>query len=239
MAGPVSPVSTSDAVADYIREQIHNGDFEPGDRLPPQRELAQSLAVSRVSVGQALQDLVAAGYLEIRRGGSGGAFVTQLSYPIETWRRRLRNQMSELDELVDFRIAVESRVAYLAAMRSTRTELAEMRAAIRSMRAIARSDPRGRRAFRRSDAEFHEALGRAGRNERLNRTVREARHEMFIPFATFRFDEPIDAVLADHQVIYEAVRDGNRELAAELMSTHIRRTREQLRAFVIGDESIP
>src|SRR5690625_4121270 len=132
----VSPVSTSVAVAGYIRDWIHAGNYGAGDRLPPQRELAELLGVSRVSVREGLKPLVEAGYLEMRRGASGGAFVTELTQPIEAWRRKLRNQMGELDDVVEFRVAVESRVAYLAALRSTRTELAEMRSAIRATRAI-------------------------------------------------------------------------------------------------------
>lgn len=219
-------------MADYIRDRIHADDYGPGDRLPPQRELAESLGVSRVSVREGLKSLVDDGYLEVHRGPSGGAFVTELLKPIETWRRRLQNQMGELDDLVDFRVAVESNVAYLAAMRSTRSELAEMRAAIRAMRSVNNATEHNRRAYRVADERFHDALGRAGRNDRLNRAVHDARNEMFVPYATLRFDEPIDAVVGDHQAIYEAVRDGESARASALMTEHIRRTRVQLREFV-------
>lgn len=227
----VSPVSTSVAVAGNIRDRIHVGEYEPGDRLPPQRELAGLLGVSRVSVREGLRLLVEDGYLQVRRGSAGGAFVTELSQPAEAWRSRLRSQVGELDDLVDFRIAVESRVAYLAAMRSTRADLTRMRAAIRSMRAIAHVNT-GHHAFRLADAEFHLALARGGRNERLGRAVTEARKEMFIPYDMLSFDEPRDAVLTDHQTIYETIRDGDSVAAANLMAEHIQRTREQLISFV-------
>ena len=232
MSRPVSPVSTSVAVAGHIRGWIHAGEYGPGDRLPPQRELADLLEVSRVSVREGLKFLVDAGYIEVRRGSAGGAFVTELSQPAEAWRRRLRSQMGELDDLVDFRVAVESRVAYLAAMRSTRSDLTRMRAAIRNMRAISNEDAHSHRSFRLADGDFHEALARGARNERLQRSVLDARNEMFIPYDMLSFDEPRDAVLADHQAIYEAVRDGQSGPAAELMAEHIQRTREQLRSFV-------
>src|SRR5699024_8183745 len=122
-----SSVSTGAAVSNYIREEIHSGTYGPGDRLPPQRELAELLGVSRVSVQEGLKHLVERGYLDVRRGASGGSFVTELSGPAERWRRRLRDRAVELDGLVDFRIGVEARVAALAAMRCTRTQLAEMR----------------------------------------------------------------------------------------------------------------
>jgi len=231
VSSSVSPISTSEAVASHIRDRIHGGEYAPGDRLSPQRELATLLGVSRVSVREGLKLLVEDGYLNIRRGSAGGAFVTELSQPAEAWRRRLRNQRSELDDLVDFRIAVESRVAHLAALRSTRSDLTEMRAAMRQMRVIA-DESNGHHAFRRADAEFHSALGSAGRSGRLNRAVEEARSEMFIPYDMLSFDEPRAAVLTDHQAIYEAVRDGVPTRAASLMAEHIQRTREQLLSFV-------
>jgi GntR family transcriptional regulator, transcriptional repressor for pyruvate dehydrogenase complex len=218
-------------VAQNLRNRIHGGEYGPGDRLPPQRELAGLLGVSRVSVREGLRLLIEDGYLQIRRGSAGGAFVTELSQPAEAWRSRLRSRVGELDDLVDFRIAVESRVAYLAAMRSTRADLSRMRAAIRSMRAIADAST-GHHAFRLADAEFHQALARGGRNERLARAMTDARTEMFIPYDMLSFDEPREAVLADHQAIYEAVRDGDSVAAGNLMADHIQRTREQLVSFV-------
>jgi DNA-binding FadR family transcriptional regulator len=231
VARSVSPVSTSVAVARDIRDRIHVGEYAPGDRLPPQRELAGLLGVSRVSVREGLRMLIEDGYIKVTRGSAGGAFVTELSQPAEAWRSRLRSRVGELDDLVDFRIAVESRVAHLAAMRSTRADLSRMRAAIRGMRAIADAS-NGHHAFRLADAEFHMALARGARNERLTRAMTEARKEMFIPYDMLSFDEPREAVLADHQAIYEAVRDGGSTAAGELMAEHIQRTREQLVSFV-------
>lgn len=218
-------------MAVHIRKRIHVGEYAPGDRLPSQRELAAMLGVSRVSVREGLRVLVDEGYIRVSRGSAGGAFVTELTQPAESWRRRLRSQLGELDDLVDFRIAVESRIAYLAAMRSSRTDLNRLRAAIRLMRAID-NEATGHLAFRLADAEFHSALARGARNERLNRAVLDARNEMFIPYDMLSFDEPREAVLADHLAIYEAVRDGQAAVASDMMAEHIQRTRKQLLSFV-------
>jgi GntR family transcriptional repressor for pyruvate dehydrogenase complex len=233
---PVSPITKSEAVARRLRESIHVGDYAPGDRLPPQRELATLLGVSRVSVREGLRLLVDEGYVQVRRGSAGGAFVTELAQPADELRRRLRNQRGELDDLVQFRIAVEGRLAHLAAMRSTRQDLAAIREAMRHMRAIT-NDSQGHLAFRRADAEFHTALGSAGRNDLLNHAVQDARSKMFIPYDILTFDEPRAAVQADHQAIYEAVRDGDAAAAARLMTEHIQRTHKQLLSFV-GEDSL-
>ncbi len=232
MAFVVSPVLTSDVVAAHLRQRIHAGEFSPGDRLPAQRDLAEQLGVARVSVREGIRQLVDSGYLDVRRGASGGAFVTQLSRPLEAWRQRLRSMAGELDELIDFRSAVEAKAASLAAERASRAELAEMRAAMKAMRALRSPGREPRTAFRQADGLFHDALSRAARNRRLEAVIREARIELFTPYDLLTFDEPLKPVIDDHQAIYEAVRDGDSVRAALLMSEHVEHTRLQLRSFV-------
>jgi len=230
----VAAVTTPEAVATYLRQRIHAGDYSPGDRLPPQRDLAEQLGVARVSVREGIRQLVDSGYLQVRRGAAGGAFVTELSQPLEAWRQRLRSMAGELDELIDFRSALEAKAAALAARRASRSDLAEMRTALKTMRALRSPGGEARTAFRQADGQFHDALARAARNRRLDRVIREARLELFTPYDLLSFDEPIQPVLDDHQAIYEAVRDGDSGRAAELMAEHVEHTRQQLRSFVNG-----
>lgn len=233
MPGSVSAITTSVAVAAHIRERIHSGDYGLGDRLPPQRVLAERLRVARVSVQEGIRQLVAQGYLEVRRGASGGAFVTGLEKPLEAWRRRLRSRVGELDELIDFRIAVEGRVAYLAAQRRTRSELTMMRNAIRVLEDIRAGEGDNRQVFRSADSKFHFALSRAAHNERLDRALREARVALFTPYDLLEFDEPVHDVTEDHQAIYLAVRDADPSRAERLMAEHVAHTREQLLSFIV------
>lgn len=230
----MAAVLTSEAVAAHLKSLILAGNYSPGDRLPTQRELAEQLGVARVSVREGIRQLVDSGYLEVRRGAVGGAFVTELSRPLEAWRRRLQSMAGELDELIDLRIALESRAAALAAERATRADLVEMRAALKVMR-VPRSPERDSRTdFRHADGLFHDALSRAARNSRLNAAIREARLELFTPYDLLSFEEPVRAVLEDHQAIYAAVRDGDSGRAATLMAEHVEHTRQQLRSFVNG-----
>lgn len=61
-------------------------------------------------------------------------------------------------------------------------------------------------------------------NERLSRSVRDARNEMFIPYDMTSFDEPRGGVLADHRAVNEAVREEDSIEAAQLMAEHVRQT---------------
>src|SRR5262249_30137061 len=62
-------------VVDQLRRAIHNGAFGPGDKFPPERELSKQLGVSRASVREAIRVLEGEGYVETRRGASGGIIV--------------------------------------------------------------------------------------------------------------------------------------------------------------------
>jgi DNA-binding FadR family transcriptional regulator len=225
-------VLTSEAVAAHLKRLILAGNYTPGDRLPAQRDLAEQLGVARVSVREGIRQLVDGGYLEVRRGAAGGAFVTGLSRPLEAWRQRLRSMAGELDELIDFRIAVEARAASLAAERASRADLAALRTAVRAMRNCRPAAGEPRAAFRQADSQFHDALCDASRNRRLTAAIREARLELFTPYDLLTYDEPVEPVLDDHQAIYEAVRDGDSLRAGALMTEHIEHTRQQLRSFV-------
>ena len=73
---PVTVARASSSIADQIRSAIVTGRLTAGERLPPERELAEQFGVSRVTVRDALRALEAMGLIEVRVGARGGAFVT-------------------------------------------------------------------------------------------------------------------------------------------------------------------
>src|SRR5919197_4975332 len=73
---PVAVARASSAIADQIREAIVTAKLPQGERLAPERELAEQFGVSRVTVRDALRALEAMGLIEVRVGARGGAFVT-------------------------------------------------------------------------------------------------------------------------------------------------------------------
>src|ERR1700751_3441749 len=76
MFSPVNVDRVSQVIVDQIKLLIRDGRLQPGDRLPPERELCERFGVSRVTVREALRMLESAGLVEIRVGPRGGAFVT-------------------------------------------------------------------------------------------------------------------------------------------------------------------
>lgn len=234
MARQVTSTSLTQAVADHLRMRIHRGDVSPGERLPAERELAEQLGVARISLREAIRQLREDGYVEVRRGSTGGTYVTELRRPAEAWRARMRDQAGEIDDIVDFRIALETQTATLAAQRCTEVSLAPVQESLVALR-----DAIGRTAFRQADSRFHVALARAARNERLVDAVETARGELFSPRDLLMFREPVEETLRDHQAIFEAVRAGDADGAAEAMRAHLERARRQLRAIVFGSDGGP
>ncbi|MFA3839515.1 FadR/GntR family transcriptional regulator [Streptomyces aureus] len=225
----VTSTALPEGVAEYLRNLIHRGGLAPGDRLPPERELAQQLGVARLSLRAAIKILQDGGYIEVRRGQKGGAFVTELSKPFAEWRAKMQEHVQEIDDITEFRIALESHAASLAADRRTRADLTALRGAVAD---IAKSDGRG--AFRSADSRFHDRNAHAARNARLESSIHAVRGELFSPHDLLDYAEPIQESRHDHQAIYDAIRDRRADRAAELMREHILRTREQLRVIVFG-----
>jgi GntR family transcriptional regulator, transcriptional repressor for pyruvate dehydrogenase complex len=228
----VRSTSLPEAVAEHLRELIHRGELTPGDRLPPERELAEQLGVARISLREAIRLLRTEGYVVVRRGQAGGTFVTELRRPAETWRARMRAQVGEIDDLLDFRIALETETAALAARRRTDADLVTLRASVTALTTL--TADHGRTPFRLADSQFHLSLAAAARSERLTEAVKASRGELFSPHDLLPFDEPITETLRDHQQILDAVRDQAPERAAAAMREHLDHTREQLRSIVFG-----
>lgn len=206
---------------------VHAGEVLPGARFPAERELAESLSVSRVTLREALKLLQSEGYIEIRRGPQGGAYVTNLRVPAEQWRQRMGANDSTIDELFDFRVGVEMAAARFAAMRRGDQDLATMDSAIASMRAAT-----SRGEFRFYDSRFHEAVAEAAHSPRLMKAVRQVRGEVFTPMDLLGIPTSPQDDAERHSGILEAIRDSNPALASERMSDHLEHTREHLQRIL-------
>lgn len=227
---PVTSTSLTQAVADHLRTLIHRGEVGPTERLPPERELAEQLGVARISLREAIKQLRNEGYVEVRRGATGGTYVTELSRPAAAWRARMHTQDGEIDDILDFRIALETETAILAARRHDRNDLVVLQAAIDALR-----DTDGRATFRQADSQFHLALARAARSDRLAEAIETSRGDLFSPHDLLPFAEPVEETQCDHQEILDAVTERDGDSAARIMREHLDRTRAQLRRIVFGD----
>ncbi len=123
---PVQPKKISSQIADQIRESILAGEYAPGERLPPERELISAFGVSRPSVREALNLLAAMGLVESNQGG--GTVVRSLidSQQGKALRDLIRTTLDRAIEVIEVRKGMESWAAYFAAQRALPQDIHRM-----------------------------------------------------------------------------------------------------------------
>lgn len=228
---PISPSRAAHEVAASLRARIQAGELPVGTRLPSQRDLAALLGVGRQAVREGIAHLEAEGFLVIRRGATGGSFVAEPSAPASVWVELLRENLADLEDILDFRIGIETRIAELAARRRTTRDIDEMRAAID---ALPTASPSSYSAFREADGRFHAAIARAARSARLEEHSRAARAELFMPTDNAPYEQRIEITREQHTRIAEAIEAGDGAAAAAATAEHIEESRRQLRQIVGG-----
>ncbi|MCE3242691.1 MAG: GntR domain protein, partial [Deltaproteobacteria bacterium] len=155
-------------VFSQIHELIREGRFKAGDQLPSERELAETFKVSRrTSVREALRALESQG-LVVSRTGTGN-FVADL--PVESLigplARLLIDEKTALADVFEMRKLIEPHIAALAAERATRNDIAQLKRIIAKQSAEVSRGETGVEA----DAELHFYIGRATRNQALQKLV--------------------------------------------------------------------
>jgi DNA-binding GntR family transcriptional regulator len=215
---PVHVAPAPAVVADRLRRMISLGDVLPGERLPAERRLAGELGVSRPTLRAALRVLQDEGAIVTRRGAAGGAFVTARTAVIGAERVR---------EVFEFRVAVETAAARLAAARATPAEVARLRAHVQ---ALERSTDVG--AFRRADSAFHLAVADAAGNAMLRAAIEDARAATFDDLDALPFRVLRDTTATGHDAVARAVERGDAAGAAEAMARHLGQARDEVLAVV-------
>jgi GntR family transcriptional repressor for pyruvate dehydrogenase complex len=174
---PLASRGLPELIAEQIVEAIRVTDLKPGDRLPPEAQLAKQLGAGRTSVREALQKLQTLGIVEVIRGR--GAFVRgpATDDTERSFARWSKEHSVAIGDLIEARIAIEAANAGLAAVRATDEEI----------EIIARANHAHREAGRNgdlagtvsSDQDFHEAVAAAAHNPLLGKI-----HAMLIPELT-------------------------------------------------------
>lgn len=218
---PIKPKRISDQVYEQLRELIFRGEFRPGEKILPERELSTALNVSRTSVRDAINKLVVMGLLEQRQGQ--GTFVRSpdprgkglLAEAMET-------QDATLEDLLEVRMGMECNAAALAARRAVEKDIQFLEKSLEEMHAEIREGRHGTEA----DVAFHMAISYATQNpvqiylmkrfyDFLFHGIRENLMHLY------EDPENLELIIAQHRRIFEAIRDHDPEKASLAMETHI------------------
>jgi GntR family transcriptional repressor for pyruvate dehydrogenase complex len=156
----------SDRLAALIAAQIEGGKLATGDRLPTEQQLAASHGVSRTVVREAVHQLKSQGLVLSRQGS--GVFVTEPpAHRALAFDPKLLESMDAVVQMVELRRVIEGEMAALAAMRATRTQMAQCK---RALLAIDAATGRGELGVE-EDLGFHRAIGEATGNPQFVRLL--------------------------------------------------------------------
>jgi len=218
---PVSVARASSSIADQIRQAIVTGKLNEGERLPPERELAEQFGVSRVTVRDALRALEAVGLIEVRVGARGGAFVTAPTGSIigQTMSDMMMMSVATPEDIVEARLVVELGTVTLACARATDDDLALMRKlSVRGAEALA-----AKTYTRELSWDFHALVAKAAHNEAIEGLTHSFRSSLSMhPIRAREGTKAHERTVEEHGRILEALerRDGataRREMAHHLL----------------------
>jgi DNA-binding FadR family transcriptional regulator len=232
------PVRTGNAFEEAVErllQAIKLGVVTYGDRLPAERELALRLAVSRVTLREAIRSLQQAGYVESRRGRSGGTFIIYRPGALDAapggpaqLRRLVEGMGPSLSDVLTLREVLEVGAAEMAARRELS---AEERTVLTSR--LADSERAGLAEYRQMDSRLHLAIAEVSGSTSLAALVADVRMRMnnlldAIPLLQPNLDHSTD----QHRAMVAAILAGDGDAARRTTREHLDGTAALLRGFL-------
>lgn len=215
---PVQAPTTFEETVERLGTAIRLGLLAPGDQLPPERDLAEQLSISRSTLRQAISTLTQSGHLIAVRGRGGGTFVSQ-SPPL-TGESPVDLDSGHWRDVLDQRLAVECGCALLAAERRTPEDLERLHERVDAMRGAMEFG-----AYRRADVDFHLTVAEAAHSPRLVAAMTETQGQMteligHIPHPP----DVLEHANQQHLRITDALEGRDGDLAVRLLREHLRGT---------------
>jgi GntR family transcriptional repressor for pyruvate dehydrogenase complex len=224
----IKPKKVSDEIFEQIKNHILSGKLKPGEKLPPERELAINLGVSRPSLREALQKLEAKGFLEQVQGD--GTYVKSVTADsFDSFLEEFAKKENAIFDLMEIRRILETWAAYVAAERATESEIKQLQEYLNEMK---EAKDYGEIGYI-SDANFHSTISYATHNvllihimnniyEWIERVSFEVRKNMY------RDEKSHEELLAQHTAIFNAIKDRKPLSAYNAMNMHMDYTFKEL-----------
>jgi DNA-binding FadR family transcriptional regulator len=219
---PVQPASTFEETVERLGSAIRLGLLAPGDKLPPERELAQRLKISRSTLRQALTALVQSGHLVSQRGRSGGTFVAE--------RQPQAEQAGEpLDQrawaVLEQRVAIETGATLLAAERASGEHFDRLDELVEKMAGQLEDFE----AYRFTDIRFHIGIAEAAQSPRLLSEMTDVQAQMSDLIDLIAHPPEVLTISNEqHAKLVKALRKGDGPRAVRCMREHTEGTEHVL-----------
>jgi DNA-binding FadR family transcriptional regulator len=227
---PIRPRKLADGVQERLLNLIQGGDLNPGDALPSERELMESLGVGRPAIREAMQGLHRMGLVDIRHGERARVSEPSVTRMIESMSQTMRHLLSHspasLEHLKEARAIFEMEMARIAAKKRSRSDVARLQR-ILDRQAAANNDPK---LFLECDGEFHREVAAVSGNPILA-AVSEAVFRWLTHFHVdlVRFAGLEQLTLSEHQAVLDAIAEQDGRAAAKAMGDHLLRANELYR----------
>lgn len=210
----------SERIAAQIEAQLSSEALKPGDRLPPERELAEQLGTSRPTLREAVRILQAQGRLVVKHGL--GVFVAEPATK-QALDAALRRSEVDLNELFSMREVIEAPAARWAAEKVTDADIAGLRAILDELDAAFEVSPHDFQRLARLDADFHLRIADLAGNRFLRQTT-DVLHDILLEGMKTTLLIPGRRAIArkQHERIVAALAQGDPVAAARAARTHVR-----------------
>ena len=221
----VDDANPSQNLVEQVRVKIAKGLLKQDDRLPTEREFAEQLGLSRNTVRKAMASMVQLGFVTVRKGASGGAFISLGG------SQTIRSAMRDLyhlggissDELAEARMVLSEAVVRLACKRRTEADLKALEGNVASAEAaIARGDVASRM---RINIEFYELLAIASKNQVLTLLMGSVGQSLLQFVRTAGILPPEDIMPVRHRII-ECLRKRDELGAVQAITSHLQTTKD-------------
>lgn len=216
--GHATTLSLPDRLSVDLERLILEGELAPGDRLPPERELAEHLGVSRVSIREALRELENRGLID-RKPGRGTVVLApgERSGLAAGLAHSVNGLNPEIRDIMELRAILEPPIARITATRATRRDLAQLRELVEAMEADASQE-----RYAELDRAFHQSIAQYAHNPLLA-LINEQIAQQIAPSRSSRYQTKARraASSAAHRRIYEAIAHGDGDLAEQEARDHV------------------
>ncbi|MDR0387878.1 MAG: FadR family transcriptional regulator [Treponema sp.] len=212
-------------VVEMIVQRIRSGILTVGQKLPPERVLAEEMRVSRTSLREALRALESMGYIYSVTGGGNYVNSVSLEHVLSPLAAMVAQDKKLAIDIIEVRQHLEVHMAGLAAKHATKQQIAQMYSAILNMQSEVETGGNGIEG----DNQFHLEIARASQNKAFAIIV-ELVAELLAESRKATLDIPGQPAksIQDHQAIFEAIRAGDEKRAAEAMTEHLRKAYQNL-----------
>lgn len=224
------PRRTFEVIVDLLKGRIFAGEYRVGDRLPAERDLAESLGIGRPSVREAYRALELIGIVEVRKGKDGGAFIcAPSSKPLAgALTDLLRVGNVSIHEVTEARLVIEREIGELALARATPCDIAGLRAMVAD--AIARAS--AGIAASADNIAFHQRLAEIAGNPILVMVLASIMDLLVLLIRRAELDPGItQAVAQDHRSIIDALEARDQQHLRALIEEHIRTSNARLKGL--------